>query len=534
MNIRPRSFMFALLLASCMLAQLIPGTPTVSWAASGQCDFDAIVKGVGEHNLKASKTADGQVVLIQEQHDIVAGQIEGAVMIHRLLRDCGYRLLGLEGAFPGSSFDTGWFNPGVAANISAGVSVNLLGKGEINQVEFAALVYPTIYADLKINGIDDETLYRKEFSTPESSDIDVAMLYVGLTQLSDANLQKALDMLDNPPDKNDKAALEKWRDALMKLIFTNSLDTSIRDWYSLSSATLGRCVEQSVETQIDTLDKALTLMRKYKDDVKAKLDVDISTDIAAAETWLEFYKTARDRSTTMVREIEKMLRANSGGKIAAVIGAGHTQWMDKQLKADGYNTAVLSPKSLCDRDTSTALSSEAYANKTKDPPQSVDPAGGLGALLAGGSHKPEVVLEQPWLQVETSVHTIAALASNAFKKDPKANLATIFQNVPLVPGVTVDTGSLELVKTLKGANAYVFGVEINVKGVPAKKIYVGINPSLNQPIGVTLSADIEKLLLDELNKVKTKPPIKLTEVAPNVQAFFSTDKDSVTKAIKNS
>jgi len=504
--------------------------PFTVLAQDKSCDLDKIVEKVG----KFTATDNPKVFLIQEQHNLVDGQLESAIMIHRLLRDCGIRVIGLEGAFPNTDFETPWFQKMTPSSTFSLVPISLLSEGEISQVEFAALMYPKMYPDLKITGIEDEKLYNTEIPTGDSGGIETAMIYTALVQLNSQNQQKAFDMLNAAPDASTSPEKhEAWLKEFTEFVFTKSTRQDIQDWYKATQPKPDQCGVISIEESIKNSQTATDIVTELRADTEAALGLDLGPNLEDAKADLKFYEVARDRSVVMVNEIESLFEDASQSMVVAVIGAAHTEGMVKTFKADGFGTAVLSSNSLCDQTTNVSLSGTAYNQKYES--KSVDLPKLLGALLSG-TKKPPVIFQEPWAKVKITLYPIAALATEAFRKNPNATLKEIFQDVPLLDGIEIDMNSLEVVD--HKPQRYVFTVNINIAGVKVKKISIAILPDLSETQNFSQDR-IELLLLNELDRVKKvglkkeadeqKPKTMPVDVAPNVKAIFGENKDAVVK-----
>ncbi|MBL8163832.1 MAG: hypothetical protein JNJ61_17730 [Anaerolineae bacterium] len=503
------------------------------------CDLNAIVQDVGQYQFAGS--GDPKVILMQERHDLVTAQIEGAIMIYRLTRDCGFRVVGLEAAFPDTSFDTQWFTASLPQNIQPYIAVRVLGEGEISQAEFAAMVYPSIFDGFKVVGIESADLYNQEFDFGESGGIDLAMIYTGLTQLSESDLSEALTKLEEAPGTDeDPDAYNEWYDDFTSFVFTNSTNQDIQDWYAASQVE-GECVVNSIEAEIDNLDLAIQIVSSLQSSTEEMLGVELTENLRDAESVRGFYVNAHDRSVVMVDEIEASIQQNSNAPVVAIIGAAHTEWMVDTLQTSGYGTAVVSPQSFCDDSTGVSLSDAAYGSKEKA--MSVDMPGLLGAILTGNSKKLPVVLEEPWFQIKTVLYGLATLVTDGLAQNPNATLEEILGAVPLIPGVTVDMASLQPVPGVP--DRWTFRVTLNVDGVRAEEIFIGIGTTgISEPgnYQTPTELDIEQLLLQELEQLREeglpevdpgKPETLLTEVAPDVRAAFSTNQATAISIISS-
>ncbi len=511
-------------------------------SAQRSYDYDAITAGVGRYDFLTPNTAEPRVFLVQENHLYVSGQIESAVMIHRLVRDYDLTLVGAEGAFPGTPFDTTWFNAGLTPSQVRNQAVELLGEGEISQAELAAIVYPdyagvTIAGDFSVFGIDDESYYAaSELADEAVGEFDVAMLYTAIALLDTTGKEQILALFDRMPEE-EGPALDAWREELLTLVYANHPDQAIRDWYASTIPELAPCMSLGVIDEIAYMDVGLQIIQSHQTTTESSWGISLAEMIDHAEAQREFYVNAHEREITMIYEIEGWLADHPDQILLSVIGAAHTGWMEQTLEADGYSTVVLSSESLCDPGIAVGLSDQAYINKTQS--QSVDTFSGLGGLLSGTAAitgiKPGNVLEQPWFQADSESRKAALLATEGLRANPNATLQDIFSGVPFIPGISVDLNSWVPVSPGRG----VFSININITGIPIDTIHVGVLTDFNQSEPDDL--DLETLLLRELDQLRdrnepqhTDPTTNLTEVAPNVSAVFGSDRNAVINTVTNS
>ncbi|HEX3049674.1 MAG TPA: hypothetical protein VHP83_03385 [Aggregatilineaceae bacterium] len=510
---------------------------SASTSAQGTYDYASITADVGRYDFLTPNTAEPRVFLVQENHVYVSGQVESAVMIHRLIRDYGLTLIGTEGAFPNTPFDTNWFNAGMTPSQVRNQAVELLGEGEISQSELAAIVYPnyagiTIAGDFSVFGIDDAAYYAaSDLSDEVVGEFDIAMLYTAIAMLDTAGQDQILDLFDRMPE-TDGPELDVWREELLTLVYANHPDQSIRDWYATTIPEMAPCMSLGVADEIAYMDVGLQIIQAHLTTTESSWGISLAEMIDHAMLEREFYVSAHEREITMVYELEGWLEDHPDQAILSVIGAAHTGWMEQTLEADGYSTVVLSSESLCDPSVAIGLSDEAYVSKTLG--QSVDTFSGLGGLLSG-SIKPGIVLDQPWFQADSESRKAALLVTEGLRANPNATLQDIFAGVPFIAGIAVDLNSWQPVSPGRG----VFSININITGIPIDTIHVGVLTDFNQSEPDDL--DLETLLLRELDQLRDRgepqhadPTTNLTEVAPNVSAIFGADQNTVINAVKNS
>jgi hypothetical protein len=538
-NIMKRHFLFKFaLIVTLFVIFILPGFVVAQ--SDTACSLDAVSKDVGQYTFLGTETDTPQVFLVQERHDIVNAQVEGAIMIHRLARDCGLRVIGLEAAFPDTSFDTSWFTS-IPGETAASVAVQLLGEGEINQAEFAAMVYPPIYSDFGVIGIEDPELYNRE--TPDASfgELDTAMLYTSLAQLNEEDLTTAFELLDNVPPDDDPEALEAWRTEFFALVYTNNPNERIQEWDAVTSAEEEPCIARSAETELENIDLAISIVTDEEASTVSffGLTTEISDALEHADAERSFYQDAHDRSAVMVQEIENVLSAHPGEPMVVIIGAAHTAWMDETLRSNGFSTVVVSPASYCDDSNAVLLNNDLYA--LKSAALSLDAPDELGGILSN-SKKPPTVINQPWFRVKAYLYSVSVVVTEGLRANPDATLADILADFPEMPGVSINLDSLERVDD---RGRWAFGVNLDVSGIQANEVFIGVATDISEGQSVqNIEEDLEQMLLDELESLQpsednaenadsvVEATPSLAEVAPGINAAFGRNKDSVVENLR--
>jgi hypothetical protein len=432
--------------------------PSTTMAQSASCDFDAIAADIGTYSLFASNDNATQVILIEEQHDLLTGQVESAMMINRMVADCGLEVLGLEGFFAGQTLDPSYAGA-MPDDLLFNTSAMLLVEGEISQAEFAALIYPRITPNFSVQGVDDAELYATTVQAQGEYTYGLFLTAITVLALEDdqSQLNEVLDLLDQDAPAG----------AIQDATYLRHPDARFTEWYEAAIAP-DACYPEGSEdfmiTEIENTELGISLLREYQDVTEQVFETSLDDAIGEGESLLAFYRAAEDRSSAMVSNIDAI--ADGQGIIAVVIGAAHTRGMAHSLESMGYGVGVLSPYSLCNPDEALVLDYDAYEQKLEGG--SVDAPGGLGNILAG--RKPPTSIAQPHIQTKSALYGIQAFVAQALLTNPNATLQEIADSAPSLPGITIDVDSLEQV----GDGRYVFRVALDVQDVAADEIYVGV------------------------------------------------------------
>ena len=524
-----------ILILALTLALLPPGgAATVSQAQDGGCDLTVVVSDVGQFAVYNMDAAQPPVYLVQELHDLVDARLESAILIDRLMRLCNVQLVGLEGTFPDTDFDTTWFR-GVSLGMVIESAVQLLGQGEINQGEFGALVYPALYPDYAIYGTDDKALYNKLYDDSGWGDLDLAMLYTGIALLDDDQLTVVFEIFDRQPGDDDPDEVwNAWLDEVYAATYPNNPNEKIRTWYARSNPEREACTTVSVEGEIALYDLAVEIVLENAEEVEVFWGESIADMATTSESMREFYEDAHERSVVMVREIETLNTRPEG--MIAITGAGHTEWMRDQLVADGYPVVVVSSNGLCDDTNAVRLSTEQWADKLNAT--SVDEPGQLGFVIVNGKNPPSV-LPRMWLRIKGTLVNVGALATYALNLNPGLTLAEILDGINLPPGITVDDDSLV---ESDEPGIYSLAVSYNVSDpdtgdVFHDTIYLGINT--NQQTPATWDSDdasvaVEPALrakLAEVDDDNVPPnPDNVSDLGNGIKMGFGKTRDSAVQA----
>ena len=313
------------------------------------------------------------VFVFEEYHNSRIGQLEIAVMLHRLRERHGIRSVGLEGAYQSpDDLDATWFHRLGGAEGQErreNVAVRMLAEGEISSAEALALVFP----DQQVYGTEIRELYDRESSHEGSPELGY-LLSVAQPLLSQAQIIKA----------NELSLAGKTREALDVVMGADSWTRAQFD--TIEAALDGTATGPSCEV----MERRLRAIRAEVErrGVAVESGIHEEADSAAA-----FYRTCQDRSGAMVaRVVERASAART--PTAMVIGAAHTEGVMRLLRERGVPYAVLRPIAL-NPDTGS-LTNEQYERKSDRLWARTSP-GTLGALLnadgADPGRKPPPVIE---------------------------------------------------------------------------------------------------------------------------------------------
>ncbi len=352
--------------------------PVQAQSGDLQTMAETIATDVGMVVEVADNGSPAPIIIFQETHDSVIGQLEIAVMMNRLYRDFGTRHVGLEGAF--ERLDTSWYTALPLDPMSKqSVATQHLADGEISSSEWMALVYP----DVAVEGIEDEDQYGANEDSAANLDSQPVLIYLltfASLNMSDAQQEAANQILDN-------------EGVVAFVDYYLSFDAWSKQRYDVLFG--------------DGIVPAEDILQAL-DDIKARaseIGLDQISDFDefadGLQTYRLFFELAAQRTDTMVDNVLNLARSFPREPIPMVAGAAHTARILELLDAAGYSYAVLEANALQapvpdDAEAFGDLSFLAYDRKGQG--QSVDGPGRLGAFLDGrdtaGQIKPRSVIDQ--------------------------------------------------------------------------------------------------------------------------------------------
>lgn len=508
-------------------------------APAGQaapCPLQAIVEEVGEITYLSEETP--AIIIVEEAHNSVLGQLESAVMLIRLHERCQLDFLGVEGAFPDEveAFDTTWFQP-TEERARLEVAVSLLAEGEISQAEFMALAFP----EMVLEGIDDRAhYYHPEEDTYAALNLLLAISVVLMpmeTYREFAEVREQLDGLD--PEAPD---YEERFEALYERYITLGFHSD--PWVSEHYDTLSGDAIRSITAEIQELGVIIERAEAMREDFRRELNANVDDYIAPANVLLQFYRDAKLRSETMTRRMMDHHRNRPEALLGMVIGAGHTEHVAELFEGAGIPIAVIAPLSLRDESEAGNLTYEAYERKTQA--LSVDGEDGLGALLDGRSAqiKPPVVLSKAWLRAKAWVYLVIdaiAMAAATGEREPEAVEAAVQAAVGgggLPPYITVHYDSLEMAPDPEGnLTQVIFALTITLE--EKRTVTVWVRAAWQEEAEDIDRGDLEDALLaiirrmreaeeEETEETEAEPEAEPEKrITPNTTAIFGQAQEEV-------
>ncbi|MBB5857542.1 hypothetical protein ACFQ05_18210 [Amycolatopsis umgeniensis] len=460
------------------------------------------------------------VVVFDEQHASRIGQVEIAMMLNRLYHTANLRNLAVEGGVVEKPRpDLAWFAAKPDPRQRVDVALNLLRQGEVSAAEFAAMALP----GFRLEPIERENEHGVELSTSATRAYTSYLVAIAVQSMTNSQAAQAEALLKQ--DKKEEA---------IKFIVDSNPWTQERHQL-LTRKTPVVSTEEMRRLGAELEDKATQVgagVSEYRKDLQAARNFfDVSTRRSATMAEL-----TSGIATTHVREC---------APIAMNIGAAHSGEVVSLLGRKNMSYAVVSPSSL---ETGTglgngSLSMPAYDRKLNG--RSVDPAGGIGALL-DGRRKPPPASRQEWFKIKAEIsYASAVIARAAGGQDPKPPFGLDQKQLGLAgsgaeaPSISIDLSTITLAPVEENGtkrNHVVFQVNLPHQrpglwiraGVVSSKVGVPDEATLQQSLEQALKKMREDLKKEPLADDAAQP--KVTEIVPGIKAAVATSKDAALNA----
>lgn len=327
------------------------------------------------------------ILILEERHDSVTGQIQHALALVRLHERHGLRKIALEGYLKERPpIDTHWFTRMAAKPDGvyerAKVAGRLLREGELSSAELMKLVYE----DVVLLPIETRAGYEVELGQEASR---IPMLY--LLQLAQKSLRK-----EHEPQLQRLKEQKRTKEFLDLLL-------SLDPWVQAQAKRL-----QDDATFMNA-EQMLTLLEEIDQRVKQLVVERSPAEEKAMGAALAFWRGRVGASKTMVDATLTIANQPGTEMVAMIAGAAHTDGICKMLRAAGRSYVVITPLALKAQKGKGELTGKMYERKLAKLPV-VD--GELSELLLKAlpqrNKKPEPVLPQAWLQAKAELYLLTA------------------------------------------------------------------------------------------------------------------------------
>lgn len=322
---------------------------------------DALARdGVGAVVAIKDRGSAAPIIVFEEAHASLVGNVEIAIMLNRLVRDYGVTQIGAEGAF--DALDESWFRALVGEDSAAqAIAAQHLAEGEISSVELVALLYPAV----TVQGLDDPAEYEANLADAQAGGAAVQyFLAFAAQKMGEAERQQAETIRSAQGEQayiDTMLGFDPWSQQRYQVVYGSGIAPA----------------EDVVRVLDEVIARGEALGLPHLQEFE--------TDQAALLKERAFYAGADQRTQTIFNRVLELAQTVPGVPLPVVIGIAHTPRLVELLDQTGTSYIVLQAASLpaaLARDPSSAvLDDTAFSRKFAG--QSVDADGHLGALLEG-------------------------------------------------------------------------------------------------------------------------------------------------------
>ena len=453
--------------------------------------LSGVVDGYGTVKQISDIGSPRQIIIFEESHNSLTGQVEIAAMINRLYYRTGLHDLVLEGAVSDEDVDFSTYHQETYKSWNIETGLLELHKGNLTAPEFAAIVFD----DFKLHPGEIES--EREITMPDNG--GVVILYLAKVALS-AKL-KDIDSL-----KHDERE---------KLIATISLFISNE---SIDAKTANSSLENIINSYQPTkvvYDKIFSGDCEYsaipiQDVIKIAHDFNIKLDTLESQAvnfinlYKKFNEMANKRSITMAQKTLSLIDKNNKDKfvVSLNIGACHTKEIvgffseyNKSSKTP-VSFAVLTPASYVDDSFSIDIDGYDVKLQRKSVEQSVN------------SVNRYVELSALMKQFKPLKDNDAKYKSSPFSTGSEGRLEMFFQAAvsSILKAANTDKDLTKLALPLSitdtSSNYYVDVSSIKIKTLDGKKVLsaklsiYGVDIYISSALGESYT-DIQPILSEE-------------------------------------
>lgn len=345
---------------------LVIGVVTLATACSSQPknDLSPLQKmanrlaegGVGAVVAVKDHQSAVPIIVFEDAHASILGNIEIAIMLNRLHQEYGVTRITSEGAFP--ALDVSWYRAQIGEDQEAqSIAVQHLYEGEISSVELMAL----LYKDVTVQGLEDRAEYESNLADAQAGGAAIPYLLAFAVQKLDENQKQQAQQI----------RLAQGDAAYVKYLLC--FDPWSQERYQVLYGHTTAPAAEGVRVLDDVIARADEMGLTYLDDFQVYQ--------AALYQERAFFEGVDQRTSTMFNEIHDLVPTVPGAVLPVVIGVSHTPHLVELLDQAGYSYLVLQAASLNLASPAAMLDDAAFERKFKG--LSVDGDDRLGALLDG-------------------------------------------------------------------------------------------------------------------------------------------------------
>jgi hypothetical protein len=395
-----------LFLSTWLLYGILPMCLLVCFCSDSQGqkgrDVEAIARevsqGVGVVGKSSQGTRGAPILVMEEQHNSRAGQIQHAITLVRLHDRYGLKHIALEGYLKERpDIKTNWFFDAADGDsvARARVAVRLLMEGEISSAEFMKLVYDDVF----LHPVETAAEYTVEMDEEAGIAPILYLLKIAEQSLREEHIPKLKQLqeeIEAFKREDNKEAIKKKNTELFDYILS-------ADPWAQSKAEVLQDLDSS---RAMPGEQHLALIEEIENRAK-ELSVEFEPDEKKAmEHYLAFWRARIAGSKTMVLSAGEIADLQDVSIVAMTVGAAHTEGMCAMLNSAGRPFAVVTPLSLKNHENKGDFPWDMLQRKYKR--LSIYSDGFMDMLLKAfpspDQKKPEPVLPEPWAQGKAELY----------------------------------------------------------------------------------------------------------------------------------
>ena len=471
-----------------------------------------VCEDVGVIKKASSRKRKTPIIVLEESHVSVAGQIQHAIVMERLYQNYGVRNIALEGHMVDVKvdIDTGWFQDAAKKNevSKAEVAVRLLKEGEISCAEFMALahqdavLHPIERKEEYLVMLDDEA-----GSQPFRYILKIAQL--SLTQNHVPTLKRLQAEMESTSDQEKLAKIqEEYIDYIV----------SADSW---AKAAMDRYTAIATSANVEEIKTLMIELRDRASDKHVQLTAEEEDAMARN---IAFWDARGKADYTMTNYTCRLADKVNDVVIPMIIGAAHTQKVCSLLDEARRPYAAITPLAHQNQDKRGDLTTDMFHRKSKNKSVFV---GGISEIIedtypTSELRKPGVVIEQEWFQAkaETYLFTDRIIkrvfdSTGGSRDDPPYG----FSSDDLTgKWITVDPKEIEVVSDSDDSTKKAAVFPLTMRSSRGRRKIVWVKAGMtNRIAGQTPSSiqreNVEALLKDALTEVQSSSTEESTIVA---------------------
>lgn len=358
-----------------------------------------VVREVGKSGATVDTGKGAPIVVFEEDHGSLTGQMQQAVMLTRLHQHYGLANVVLE-SYSEGSLDDGALNvrKAIAGGVSEDIAASLLSEGEISAVEFLKITQPGIVVT---KGEKGSTGAARD----QQQDIEYLLktkLALGLIAIDNGSVAAA-----------DASAYSKTLNSSLPIQTAQQFEAVIngadgliaQDPWALARGDLlfpKGVGGVSIEAEAKALDEVIARVQKLPGEYSG-----LVSSIAQFKSFLAARSAASDE---MVAAALQIAQDKNTRVVAMIIGAAHTDKVAQSIQAANVPYTVIRSAAM-DSTLDVRLSPRSYDAKMKG--RTVGAA--LGSFLdrvpntqiAVAKFKPAPILQQEWLSTKAELYSKA-------------------------------------------------------------------------------------------------------------------------------